>query len=198
MGRKAGKKEIFDNPEVKNEWALLLMPHFQEKGIKGFGMDKVAAVLDKSKATVYKYFRTREEILEIIVSHKIERIGTFEREIQNKSLSFEERYLAAVTILSESIGDISTTFLIDLRKYHPDLWQNIEVFRDYAIGVLSDFYKQGIKEKKIRKTDLSILRLADELFFSALLNPEFLVTSKLSLQEAFEQYFELKWRGMKA
>lgn len=198
MGRKSGKKEVYDNPELKNEWALSLMPHFQEKGIKGFGMDKVAAVLEKSKATVYKYFRTREEILEIIIQHKIQRISSFEKKISDSSLSYEDRYFTAVSILSESIGDISTKFLMDLKKYHPDLWLNIEVFRDYAIGVLCEFYREGIKEKKIREVDLSILKLADELFFSALLNPEFLAESKLSLQKAFEEYFELKWRGMKS
>lgn len=197
MGRKAGKKEISENPEVKNQWALQLMPHFQEKGIKGFGMDKVAAVLEKSKATVYKYFRTREEILEIIVQFKIQKIATFESRVQDPSIPYEDRYFEAVRILSESIGDISTKFLLDLKKYHPDLWSQIEVFREYAIGVLTEFYQEGIEAKKIREVDLSILKLADELFFSALLSPEFLVTSNLSLQEAFQQYFELKWRGMK-
>ncbi|MCR9204741.1 MAG: TetR/AcrR family transcriptional regulator [Halobacteriovoraceae bacterium] len=197
MGRKSRKKEVYDNPQLKNEWALSLMPHFQEKGIKGFGMDKVAAVLEKSKATVYKYFRTREEILEIIIQHKIQKISSFESIISDESLSFEERYFTAVSILSESIGDISTKFLRDLKKYHPELWINIEVFRDYAIGVLSNFYEEGMKESKIREVDLSILKLADELFFSALLNPEFLRESNLSLQKAFDQYFELKWKGMK-
>lgn len=196
MGRKAGNKEVLDRPEIKNQWALELMPHFQKRGIKGFSMDKVAKVLDKSKATVYKYFRTREEILELIVSHKIQRISTFQVVLNDSTLSFETRYFEAVSILSESIGDISTTFLMDLRKYHPNLWDQIESFRDYAIEILSKFYRLGIEEEKIRSTDLSILKLADELFFSALLSPDFLSTSKLTLQEAFAQYFELKWRGM--
>lgn len=196
MGRKAGNKEVFEDPEVKNSWALMLMPHFQEKGIKGFSMDEVARVLNKSKATVYKYFHSREEILEIIVEHKIESIANFEKNINDQGLSYKERYFSAVSVLSDSIGDISTKFLLDLKKYHPTLWENIETFKGYAIGVLSEFYKEGIAVNEIRKVDLSILILADELFFSALLNPEFLEENHLSLQKAFQEYFELKWRGM--
>lgn len=197
MGRRPGNKITLDNVEIKKEWALKLLPHFQKKGIKKFNMDQVALVLNKSKATVYKYFRSRDEILEIIVGYRLKKISQFEETIKDESLTWEERYFSAVEILSTSVGDISTPFLYDLKKYHPDVWKMIEVFKENAVESFSNFYLQGMKKNEIKKYDVSILKIADRLFFSALLDPEFLNENSLSLRTGFQQYFQLKWKGIK-
>ena len=123
MGRKALDKERKINPKRKEEWAFQLLPFFQEQGLKGITMDKVAKALGKSKATIYKYFESREEIIAMTIAQKLSEIQHFEEKLSDQSLPYLDRYKEAVQYLSEHIGDISNLFLSDLKHELPQLWQ---------------------------------------------------------------------------
>lgn len=196
MGRKAGEKGINYDHKNRNSWAMELWPSFKKKGLKGFNMNQVAESLGKSKATVYKYFQNRGDILEIILSHILSDLVQFEEVLNDQKLEYVERYLGAIEVLSESLGGISTEFLIDLKKYHPEIWESIDEFKYFAIRVLGEFYREGKKKNLLGKTSVELLITGDEIFLSSILEPEFLQKNKLGLEEALRAYFENKMFGM--
>lgn len=196
MGRKAGIKGIDFDHENRNQWAAELWPHFKTKGLKGFNMDEVARTLDKSKATVYKYFQTRGDILELILSQILGELVEFESALANKDRGYVDRYKDAIEILSSSIGGISTTFLLDLKKYHPNIWESIDEFKNFAIGVLGEFYKEGKDRGHLGETPVELLVIGDEIFLGAILDPEYLHKKNISLEEGLRAYFENKMFGM--
>ena len=63
MGRKSSTKQRQSSPEKEALWASQALSAFMENGIRAFNMDALAKELSVSKATLYKYFRSREEIL---------------------------------------------------------------------------------------------------------------------------------------
>lgn len=196
MGRKAIEKVRFDNPNKKIEWAKKLSRTFHEKGISPYTMDDIALLLEKSKATVYKYFTTKEEIVELCVEYNLSEIAKFEDILKDESMDYLVRYTESTKVFMENISLMSVEYLNDLNKNYPSLWKKITDFQEHSLQVLSNYYAVGIKKGIFNDIHPSILALSDQLFFNAILNPKFLKSNSLSLKKAFEEYFKMKCFGM--
>ncbi len=196
MGRKSLNNERKDNPKRKMEWVKMVLPHFLEKGIANLPMDEVAKILDKSKATIYKYFKSREEILELGMEGMFSEIMEFESMLNNKEIEFTQRYFMAINHLSQHIAGISILFLDDLKKLHPELWERVNSFRMATLAILKEYYKEGIDLKIFKNISPSLMIASDNYFFTIMADPDFLKENDLNMQNAFEQYFKMKLYGI--
>jgi len=196
MGRKSTEKKRNLNPEKRREIALSLIPALEGGGISGLTMDEIAQRLGKSKATIYKYFRSQEELLDMALSEKLEEIRGFVTILGDERQTYVDRYRLALEHLSRSLADVSNRFLSDVRKDFPSLWQKISFFQNMARMVLRGFYQEGLSKKLIREIHPSILVLSDQAVFNAMLDPQFLDENNITLQQAFEGYFHMKFYGL--
>jgi AcrR family transcriptional regulator len=196
MGRKALSRERKIDETKTKDWILKLFPYFQKNGLKGITMDLVAQELDKSKTTVYDYFQTKEQLIEMMVDYKLAEIKTFEDIANDENSTYIARCYAMLKHQADHISDISNLFLADLRELYPSLWQRVEDFLDYCVQVMSEFYKRGSQNNEFNVINPTIVAMNDQLFFRTLTNPDFLSNSGLTLQEAFEQYSKLKFFGI--
>ena len=196
MGRIAGKKGIDKAHENRVKWALKLWPSFQKKGLKEFNMDAVSLELGKSKATVYKYFENREDILRVILEKLFDELLKFKIYLFDSQKEYLTRYEASIELLSKELKGITGVFLFDLKKYHPELWGMVEAFKLVVIGELENFYKEGKRKKLLGATSVQLLKVGDEIFLNALLEPSFLIKNNLLLEESLRAYFENKMFGM--
>lgn len=196
MGRKSINKTRSNSVAKKEELIQRLIPFLQEKGLQGITMDNMAAAMDISKATVYKYFQSREEILAAVIAFKLEEIKHFEEHLNNVKVEYLDRYKNAVQYLSAHISDITNLFLADLKTYFPHLWQLIDAFKDYCMQALKTYYNEGIRKGYFNKINPAIMVMSDQFFLDKLTDPDFLVTHKLSIQQAFDEYFRMKFYGI--
>lgn len=196
MGRKSINKKRKSNPEKQQEWIEILIPYFQKHGLKDITMDEVARVLNKSKATIYKYFKSREEIIEYGLAHKLRDIQQFEQILKNGDIAYLERYFESIAHLSLNISDISNRFLSDLKHQHPALWERVVAFIDYAMEILKEYYQQGIDDGIFIDVDPALMVMSDRFFFQSLSDPDFLISHNLTINQAFQQYFKMKFSGI--
>ncbi len=196
MGRKMSDKDRKDDPEKKNRWVKSLLPIIKQKGISSFTMDEIAAQLEKSKATIYKYFNSREEIMALAIEQILKDVGGFQEIINDQDKPFLERYIMSLKFFSGRISGISVEFLEDLKQGYPLLWKKVEEFRDMAIQILGAHYEMGMKKGIFNRFSTSVLVMTDQLFFTAFTDPKFLEANKLSPQDAFDQYFRMKLFGI--
>lgn len=196
MGRKSINKTRSNSVAKKDELIQRLIPFLQEKGLQGITMDNMATAMDISKATVYKYFQSREEILAAVIAFKLEEIKHFEEHLNNVQVEYLDRYKNAVQYLSANISDITNLFLADLKTFFPHLWQLIEAFKDYCMNALKSYYNEGIRKGYFNKINPEIMVMTDQFFLDKLTDPDFLVTHKLSIKEAFDEYFRMKFYGI--
>lgn len=196
MGRKPVKKKRIDNPQLKEEWVRVLLPVYIKNGLKSFSMDEIAAHLQISKATLYKHFKSREEIIETALIIKLSDIGSFKEQLFDENQSYVDRYFNAIYIFFAEISGISTDFLLDLKMLYPDIWKRVEFFREYAAEQLKAFYQQGIEQKLFNNISPALLVMSDKMFFDFISDPEFLKSNSLTLQEAFKDYFTLRTSGL--
>ena len=196
MGRKPIQKKRNQNLKRKTKYVKMLIPVFQEHGLKSLTMDDIAAKLNVSKATLYNYFATKEEIVSSILQHVLGNISTFETIIADPEIDFVDRYFDSVKILSDNITDISNIFLADIKTEFPHLWQLVEQFKTYARSILENFYAEGQKVGVFNSFSTNILVLSDQLFFDGLSDPEILESHNLTIKDAFHEYFKMKCLGM--
>lgn len=159
-------------------------------------MDQVARQLNISKATLYKHFRSREEIIETALLVKLNDIGSFKDMLFDENEAYLDRYFNAIQLFFTEISGISTAFLLDLKNLYPEVWTRVEFFREYASNQLRIFYQQGIEQGYFNDIDPVILVINDKMFFDAISDPDFLTEHNLSLQKAFEDYFTLRTKGL--
>ena len=196
MGRKPVVKARIDNPLQKEEWARVLLPIYIKNGLKKLSMDDVAKHLSISKATLYKHFSSREEIIETALIVKLNDIGSFKEKLFDESQPYIDRYFNSIHLFFAEISGISTEFLLDLKNLYPDIWKRVAFFREYAATMLKAFYQKGIEGGVFNDIDPAILVLNDKMFFDAISDPEFLIQNGLSLQKAFRDYFTLRTQGL--
>ena len=195
MGRKALDVQRIDNPQKKQAWVIQLFPFLQKKGLKNITMDEVAKELNKSKATIYKYFKSQNEIWEYTVQYKLEAIKKFELILNDKNIPYVERYMLAIQHLYDEMELVSNLFLKDLKHLYPHIWQQVLDFQLYAIEVLRNYYINGIEKGFFIDINPSIMILSDQLFFQALSEPNFLISNGLTIQAAFQAYFKMRMFG---
>ncbi len=196
MGRKPVKKLRKNRPEIRNKWVEQLMPLYFGGKLSKATMQEVAAILEISKATLYKHFSSRLEIIEAAVELKINEVFEFDTILSDEKLDFLKRFNEAVKVASYRLAGISNAFLLDLKQLYPELWQKIINFIDLAIERIKLFYLEGINKGILNNLDPNILALTDKIFISALSDPQFLIDNNLSLHSAIESYFNMKSFGI--
>jgi AcrR family transcriptional regulator len=197
MGRKPVDKERFDAPELKKAWIKRIASLFLQQGFTIFTMDEISARLRVSKATLYKYYASKEVILDAVVRYKIEEIEAFEPLLQDNQIGFTERYFDVIKAASLTLAEFSSQFVQDIKQKYPELWEKIHSFQDRALSAAQKFYQHGI-DKGIMHANLNphLLALTDKIFIYAAANPNFLKEHNISLEEAFDGFFQMKSKGI--
>lgn len=158
-------------------------------------MDTISKELGLSKATLYHYFSSKDEMVDSILKDVLLKLRDVEPVLTDTSQGYADRYYRALQLISENISDISNHVLADLRDEYPRLWKEVQHFIDYLAELLRDFYEQGKQAGVFKDIHTSMLVLSDRLFFDAISNVEFLDQHGLTLPEAFDQYFKMKSEG---
>ncbi|WMX15815.1 TetR/AcrR family transcriptional regulator [Aureispira sp. CCB-E] len=196
MGRKPLDKERVDDPYIKETWVKELATLYLQHGLGKFTMDKIAKKLNISKATLYKYFSSKDEIIDAVVQYKIQEIITFEDLLVDDNIDFSERFFEIIKTASIMLAEISGQFLHDTKVKHPELFVKMDTFSDRALYAAEKFYQQGIEAGVLNDIDPKILALTDKMFIQAVSNPKFLQEHNISVKEAFDNYFLMKSKGI--
>lgn len=195
MGRNAVQKERNANPKKRDLYIFKLTETFKKHGLKKYSMDSIAAELKVSKATLYHYFSSKDEMIEIVLLRVIGQLSDFERISKDETLAFETRLYRILELFSETMTDISNIFLADLQDGYPKLWKQVQVFIEYVTEVLTDFYNAGKKAGVFTDIHTAILVMSDRMFFNAISDVDFLRKNNITLRTAFDEYFRMKCFG---
>ncbi|MEL7340063.1 MAG: TetR/AcrR family transcriptional regulator, partial [Bacteroidota bacterium] len=168
-----------------------------ENGIRQYTMDDIVQELDCSKATLYKYFAQKRDLVETVVQQKVQQIAVFAPILRDTQRPYMQRYDEAVSAASLEMAGISTTFLDDLKQLYPKLWDLVRNLQDLAFQALTDFYQEG-QERGLLNPDLTpeVLALTDKLFIVAVSDPDQLNGQQIDLKTAFDAYQMTKRKGI--
>ncbi|ACT04079.1 TetR/AcrR family transcriptional regulator [Paenibacillus sp. JDR-2] len=183
----------YTDETTKNKYVAKLLHPIKSNGFQGLRMDDIAKAMDLSKATLYKYFPSRDEIIERLTALYIKYVVCDEAKLMEGS---PEAYIKGFqstfsqTLIIANYG--TEPFFQDLREIYPQLLASIEVSISDRNGRLRAFYERGMAEGYMNDLNAMLIILQDELMFQKLLDPHYLMRHNLTLRGAIWDYYQIK------
>lgn len=170
---------------------------FMEAGITKVTLDEVASDLRMSKKTMYKFFPSKDDLLKTIVRHMLASVEHEVTAIVNSEDPFERKMTKLLSSIGKQVRRIGRQFQIDVQRFSPGLWQEIDTFRrERILTKVKSMFLQAKKEKIFRE-DLNV-----DLFYlvfintvQGVMNPKTLSENSFSAEEAFRGIVNIMYVG---
>ena len=160
-------------------------------------MDEVAKELCVSKKTIYKHFPSKENLLEEICKYTTKEIYSSVDEIVDGEGNVVLKFVKLLNMNNSYTINISDKWLNDLKIHHPHILKTINENRTLKInGILSKLIMQGKKEKLIENYPATIIISTFIHSISGVMQPEFLINNKFTIQNAFKITYEMLLNGI--
>jgi AcrR family transcriptional regulator len=170
-----------------------LITHVKKEGFQQLRTEEIAKLMDISKATLYKYFSSKDEIIQHLVDAYVEVIVDADmnlREDEQGAVTARWQRAFRQTLLITTYG--SEAFHHDLREAYPELLDRVKIATHRRNERLRQLYEEGVEAGVFPKLNATLLILQDELVFRNLVNPAFLMEHNLSFRNALFDYYEVK------
>ncbi|MCX7833006.1 MAG: TetR/AcrR family transcriptional regulator [Ignavibacteria bacterium] len=184
--------------DIKENIILYAREVFFSNGFHKTSMESISSGLQISKKTLYKYFPSKEVLLEVIVCKELEEGKNKLNSIINSKGNVVEKIISIYEYYMQEISKYSNLWFRDLRMHTPKLWQKVHDFEICNIySRLKNLIEQGKKENLINKELPSDLIIhASNAITHSLLVPTMAVSKEYSLKELVEFIFNFQLSGI--
>jgi len=170
---------------------------FLKEGFYKVTMDQIASDLKMSKKTIYKYFPSKENLVQETVEFMKGYISASIIKIIDSNDNAVVKVVGLVKVISDLWMNVKEKMLVELERHYPKIWQGIDEFRIMMMNRnLTILFEQGKKEGLIKNYPSEIIRTVFMGAVRAVVNPEFFINSHLSLNNAVEMSFEIMLNGL--
>lgn len=168
-----------------------------EKGLYKTTVDEIASAAGLSKRTIYRYFQSKDEIIESTLNSFMEKMGRGIEELIQKDLKPEDILDELFNRLFKHVTKIfNPKVMNDLQTHYPQYWVKIDQYRtEKARELLMSILEksnQG-KERKLEPTIISAIIIAS---VQNILNPKFLLKNDLPFEETAKQLIDFFQYGL--
>jgi AcrR family transcriptional regulator len=170
---------------------------FLQFGFAKVTLDEIASDLGMSKKTLYKHFESKELLLREVVRSITSSMSQHIEKIVSSDLSFEAKAKSVLTEIGKTLGTFGRQLQVDIQRYTPDLWTEIEDFRRRQIlDKMDRMFRQGMREGVFRRTlDPELFLLVFMNAAQGIINPTVLTSHSFSASEAFAGILEILFEG---
>jgi AcrR family transcriptional regulator len=188
-----------DEKDIKQKILHTAEEMFQKFGYSKVTMEEIASNLNISKKTLYKHFANKEHILkEMVHNNKCEVDNFIDELMKDKTTPFIDKLKNFMNFIAKVSKKIEGTMVHDIMKSHPEIWKDIEQFRENrAYKNLSDLIKDGIQNGIFRDdVNTEVVVLAYVSAIHTMINPETLSKLPISADQAFRDILKIMFEGL--
>lgn len=170
---------------------------FHSEGFYKTSMDELSRGLGISKKTIYKHFRSKNELIEQICVSTSKHISSTIDGIVDAKTDVVVKFVKILNLYSTFTMNISRKWLRDLRIHTPGEAAKIDNTRRAKTNdILKKLIQQGKKEKLIENYPTPVIINTFTATIVSIMNPEFLLNNKLSVNQAFRETYNFLLNGM--
>jgi AcrR family transcriptional regulator len=177
---------------LKTKYLARLQPIAQHQSISGLRIDDIARIMGVSKATFYKYFSSKEDVIEqatdLIVDAFAQTETLFGDDSSSLLLGFQNAFTQSLFLTSY----LPDTFLLDLKQNYPRSWEHVKQAQQKRQQQLEQFYARGVMQGIFNPIKPVLFALQHELLLRNLMNPVFLLEHDLTLKTLLYDYYDLQ------
>ena len=199
MGRKAVEKVRKAPTDKINQWLKALLVKIQTVELTNLTIDDLAQVSGKSKATIYKYFESKEEVILAACQTRIKVVTKLIKSIhQDTSTPVEVRYRQLLEEeFSARLADITISFFHNVQLHYPTSWAAISGVSELFVTLLEDLYQQGIDKGLFRPINIELLKALDRFFVTQIItNRAIFKDPDYTLNYLIRDYLRLRLEGL--
>lgn len=167
----------------------------EQYGLRKFTVNEIASTLKISKKTIYKYFNSKEEIIQ----EYFEILIASDKNSVLNSINSNEDFLKKIysVIHSNHQYRLPLELLNEARLFYPDEWNKIEEFKDFKLNVIKKLLKDGLADGIIKAdTHSGILSKMLEQISDMFIDCDFLIENKLKASEAIDEALKIILNGI--
>ena len=183
--------------EEKERIIEIAEQRFLQHGTSKVTLDEIASDLRMSKKTIYKFFPSKEDLLKTIVHAIMARLRARVEGIVESDKPFAQKAPELLAVLGRQIGMISKQFMLDLQRFAPALWKEMDEFRrERILTNVRRMFSQAQKEGVFRKDlDIELFILVFLSSVQGIVNPHNLTQQSFSGEEALAGIFKIIFEG---
>lgn len=164
-----------------------------------FTMDEVANKLGMSKKTIYKYFKSKDDLIQAAINNGFDQVKAAEQAIiSNPDMDIIEKLHRTIIVIPEQYKSIDWRKLFEFKDSYPKAFEaiqlRIETGWDGTLMILDEAMKQG----RIRKVNVAILKSMIESCIEGFLKNDTLISNGIQYEDALEQMIDIIIEGLKA
>jgi AcrR family transcriptional regulator len=171
---------------------------FLNLGFKSVTMDDIASKIGVSKKTIYKYFKNKTELVDVVTNHTFETISCGIDEICNRNLNPIEEIFSIKRLVMEHLKDEKSSPQYQLQKYYPNTYTQLKqkqflqmqecVVNNLKIGIDKGYYRENI--------DLEFISRIYFIGLTGIKDKDFFPLDNYSMKELMNYYLEYHMRGI--
>jgi AcrR family transcriptional regulator len=175
---------------------------FQKWGFNKTTMDDIAEAAGRSKASLYYYYKDKDEILNIIISGYINEIISKSEDTTTCQAAVKEKFKVYLVALIDELKSYVTLFdiIVGEIKGYPDLIDRTrQKFTTETNKFLKDLIARGINSGEIRFLDKSSVDTVCYFitsFMSTLTIDLYLENKKINFKRKIDLFIEILFNGM--
>ncbi|OHD11205.1 MAG: hypothetical protein A2086_08940 [Spirochaetes bacterium GWD1_27_9] len=186
-----------------NKLKIRILKHsenlFFNNGFSSITMNQIASDLGIGKATIYKYFDSKEAILQEVIESFFKELN---ESIEKIHLSIDMDYLSKVRkhifVIGERLIKLQKHQMLDIKKNAPDIWllmENLreEIFRTKFNILLDEGITNGFLRSDIDK-ELIILLIYNSI--QKISDPDIISKLPYSYVEVFHTIIKIIFEGL--
>lgn len=163
------------------------------KGFYRVTVDELAARAGVSKRTIYRYFRSKDEIIEALLDRFMHQMAAgIEQAVRTEEKPAGVFSGVIRLVFQHGRYILNPQVLDDLRRHYPGLWKKLDRFRAEKIRqIIIKGLVEKYKGKGLREIDPRILEAAFLAAVQAVVNPEFILDNNLTPEDTARQLIEI-------
>ncbi len=177
---------------MRKTYAGKIINVVRTQGFLSFTIQDIAKLMNISRASLYNYFSSKEDIIMEMTDLYIDYINEADKTISNEDLSYQLRLLKVFEQAVLSAIYASDIYLNDLKTSCTVLYEKKMLSKRDRLASLYMFYQNGIDAGVFNTLNPTILVMQDEVVLLKLFNSSFLIEEGLSLKQALYDYYEAK------
>ena len=179
------------NTEVSKDILKEATKLFFDKGYKRVTVDVIASNLSISKKTIYKYYESKQDLLEKTFENwKLKLSSEINEILDQVDISFIDKLKDMMSHIGVAMGRLNSDLIMDIQENVPDLWDRINNYKHEAAFLrFNRLIEEGIQKGQIKKSINKNLVVA--LYACAienLLDPNFLNSLPANMRKSLPKY----------
>lgn len=168
------------------------------RGLTAVTTDELAARAGVSKRTLYRYFPSKEAVVEGVIRRVMARIEARVEGVLQADLPPGEKLRGTVRVIVEHVPVLEPFAFGDLPRIYPRLWAMVDEYRVQRMARMESVIAEGEASGDFRPVHPQVAVAAIIAAVRAVLNPAFILQHGLSLPQAFDELFGLFLYGLLA